>query len=85
MLFWEYHTRANTKRNTHQTSFIFSQSQQNDDISDVVNRLKSILEINRFNPPIAIKIDLYRKSIEIEVTEKIIYRILWINKIDNNR
>ena len=43
------------------------------------------MEINRFNPPIAIKIDLYRKSIEIEVTEKIIYRILWINKIDNNR
>ena len=42
-----------------------------------------IIDINRFNPPI--NIDCYRKSVEIEVTEKIVYRLLPINKIDNNR
>ena len=42
-----------------------------------------IIDIDRFNP--SINIDCYRKSIEIKVTEKIIYRLLPINKIDNNR
>ena len=47
------------------------------------NRYRKSSDINRFNPPI--KIDLYRKSIEIEVTGKIINRLFSINKIDNNR
>ena len=42
-----------------------------------------VIDINRFNPPI--NIDCYRKLIEIEVAEKVIYRLLSINKIDNNR
>ena len=41
-----------------------------------------MIDINQFNP--LINIDWYQKSIEIEVTEKIIYRLLSINKIDNN-
>ena len=40
-----------------------------------------IIDINRFILPI--NIDWYRKSVEIEITEKIIYRLLSINKIDN--
>ena len=43
----------------------------------------NIIDFNRFKAPILI--DRYRKSIEIEVTEKIIYRLISINKIDNNR
>ena len=42
----------------------------------------NIVDIIWFNPPI--NIDWCRKSIEIEITE-IIYRLLSINKIDNNR
>ena len=42
-----------------------------------------MIDINLFNP--LINIDWYQKSIEIEVTEKIIYQLLSINKIDNNR
>ena len=45
-----------------------------------------IIDINRFNPPI--NIDWYRKSIEIEVTEKTVYRLSSIKKIeaiDRNR
>ena len=43
----------------------------------------NIIDINRFKAPIFI--DWYRKSIEIEVTEKIIYRLISTNNIDNNR
>ena len=39
-------------------------------------------QISRFNPPI--NIDWYRKSIEMEVTEKVIDRLLSINNVDNN-
>ena len=39
-----------------------------------------MIDINRFNQPIII--NWYQKSIEIEVTEKIIYRLLSINKIE---
>ena len=41
------------------------------------------IDINLFNPPI--NINWYQKSIEIEVTEKMINRLLSINKIDNNQ
>ena len=42
-----------------------------------------IIDINRFSPQI--NIDWYQKSIEIELTEEIVYRLLSIDKIVNNR
>ena len=46
----------------------------------------SLIDKNRYRKSLDfIDIDWYRKSIVIEVTEKLIYQLLSINKIDNNR
>ena len=55
-------------------------SPQSSFYTDRYQKSIDIIDINRFNPPI--NIDWYQKSIEIEVTEKVIDRLSLINKID---